>query len=275
MADVTFKFKIVLNSQGSISGPALIEQIEDGINDIGALAAQSNNQSSEAERLANQAVETANNAQSTANNAIATAQSAIEQVGTLNTVVKGWNAQITQAVTSAQSAVQTAGEANTKSDTAVSTANTALSQSQSAVKTAQRAVLDTSAAEERINAAAQQVATDKANVQQNATESAANAGNAASSAQLSEKWATWLGDPEDPENPDKTVDGTEYSAKYYAEQASNTLSETVKVTAQTLSNDQKSQARSNIDAVGSAELMSYLNEYIDGAETQSEAVMSK
>ena len=87
MADVTFKFRIVLNSQGSISGPALIEQLEDGINDIGALAAESNNQSSEAERLANQAVETANNAQSTANNATATAESAIEQVGTLGTVV--------------------------------------------------------------------------------------------------------------------------------------------------------------------------------------------
>ena len=267
MADVTFKFRIVLNSQGSISGPALIEQIEDGINDIGALAAESNNQSSEAERLANQAVETANNAQSTANNATATAESAIEQVGTLNTVVNSWNAQIVQAVTAAQSAVQTAGEANTKSDTAVSTANTALSQSQTAVQTAQQAVLDTSAAEERINAAAQQVATDKANVQHNATESAANAGNAASSAQLSEKWATWLGDPEEPENPDKTVDGTEYSSKYYAKQAANTLSETVKVTAQTLTAEQKQQARTNIDAVSQTELMEILNEYIDGTQT--------
>lgn len=267
MADVTFKFRIVLNSQGSISGPALIEQLEDGINDIGALAAESNNQSSEAERLANQAVETANNAQSTANNATATAESAIEQVGTLGTVVDSWNARITQAVTASQSAVQTAGEANTKSDTAVSTANTALSQSQTAVKTAQQAVLDTSAAEERINAAAQQVATDKANVQQNAAETATNAGNATTSAQLAEKWATWLGDPEEPENPDKTVDGTEYSSKYYAEQAANTLSETVKVTAQTLTDEQKQQARTNIDAVSQTELMEILNEYIDGTQT--------
>ena len=246
MADVTFKFKIVLNSQGSISGPALIEQIEDGINDIGALAAQSNNQSSEAERLANQAVETANNAQSTANNATATAQSAIEQVGTLATVVNGWNAQITQAVTSAQSAVQTAGEANTKSDTAVSTANTALSQSQSAVQTAQQAVVDTGAAEERINAAARQVATDKANVQQNAAESAANAGNAAYSAQLSEKWATWLGDPEEPENPDKTVDGTDYSAKWWAQHAEDIVNDVVHISAQTLTSEQKSQVWTNI-----------------------------
>lgn len=269
MADVTFRFKIVLNSQGSISGPALIEQIEDGINDIGALAAQSNNQSSEAERLANQAVETANNAQSTANNATATAQSAIEQVGTLATVVTGWNAQITQAVTSAQSAVQTAGEANTKSDTAVSTANTALSQSQSAVQTAQQAVVDTSAAEERINAAAQQVATDKANVQQNAAESAANAGNAASSAQLSEKWATWLGDPEEPENPDKTVDGTEYSAKYYAEQAANTLSETVKVTAQTLTQEQKNQVWSNIGLSNSSETVSGVIQIATNSDAQT------
>lgn len=246
MADVTFKFRIVLNSQGSISGPALIEQLEDGINDIGALAAESNNQSSEAERLANQAVETANNAQSTANNATATAESAIEQVGTLGTVVDSWNARITQAVTASQSAVQTAGEANTKSDTAVSTANTALSQSQTAVKTAQQAVLDTSAAEERINAAAQQVATDKANVQQNAAESATNAGNAATSAQLAEKWATWLGDPEEPENPDKTVDGTDYSAKWWAQHAEEVVSDTVHISAQTLTPEQQAQVWTNI-----------------------------
>ena len=142
-----------------------------------------------------------------------------------------------------------------------------MSQSQTAVQTAQQAVLDTSAAEERINAAAQQVATDKANVQQNAAESATNAGNAATSAQLAEKWATWLGDPEEPENPDKTVDGTEYSSKYYAEQAANTLSETVKVTAQTLTAEQKQQARTNIDAVSQTELMEILNEYIDGTQT--------
>lgn len=271
----SFDFHYVCKTTGEIDGLSFLTQTEDAINDVGNLAQQAVNQSAVSGQKVDQAVSTANTALQNSNTALTTANQARDDVVDLSTEVSQLSQNVSTAVSQSQSAVSTANSANTKSDQAVQDSQTAINTANEAKTTAQQAVLDTSAAEERINAAAQQVATDKANVQQNAAESAINAGNAATSAQLAEKWATWLGDPEEPENPDKTVDGTEYSSKYYAEQAANTLSETVKVTAQTLSDDQKSQARTNIDAVGSTELMSYLNEYIDGAETQSEAVMSK
>ena len=268
----SFAFHYVTKTTGEIDGLSFLTQTEDALNDIGQLAQSAYNQSKVAESKIQQALDLATNANTNASTALTTANKASSDVATLTITVNSVSQQAQNAVTVSQNAQQNASQALSQSQQAVTTANEA--------KTiAQEAVTDTTAAEQRVNQAAQ-TAQENAQAAQNSAQGASNAQaqaqTAATAAQdsveLAQKWATWMGDGS---GSDETVDGTDYSAKYYAEQASNTLSETVKVTAQTLSNDQKSQARSNIDAVGSAELMSYLNEYIDGAETQSEAVMSK
>lgn len=139
MAEVSFQFHIVLNSQGSISGPELIQQIEDGINDIGRLAADSNSQSSSAEQKAQQAVTTANSAQSTANNALANSESAIEQVQTLGQTVNSYDSKITSAVGQANSAVTTANAAAASASAAAESASDAKEAAETAASQAQTA----------------------------------------------------------------------------------------------------------------------------------------
>lgn len=245
----SFDFHYKKSPTGELSGKSMKQQTEDAINDIGLYAKQAYDTAVSSDHKSDQAVETANTALQNSNNAYAEALSAKEQVGTLSTTVNKWDAQIRDAVAQSQSAVQTAGEANTKSNTAVSTANNALSQAQSAVQTAQDAVVDTSAAEARINADAAQVAQDKTSAQSSASAAATSAGTAASQAELAERWATWMGDPEDPSEP-VTVDGTEYSSKYYAQQAKSAVNDVnntaVRTVEQNLSEAQQDQALDNL-----------------------------
>ena len=188
MADVTFKFRIVLNSQGSLSGPELITQIEDGINQIGTLAAESDNQSSQALQQAQQAVETANSAQSTANNALANANSAIEQTQTLGQTVAAYDTKITNAVSQATSAVTAANTAVSTANSAVTSANQAKEAAESAASQAQTAATNAassaSAAETAQTAAqtAQEQAQDAQTSAQQAQQQAQEAQQAAEEA---------------------------------------------------------------------------------------------
>lgn len=260
----SFNFHYVCKTTGEIDGLSFLTQTEDAINDVGNLAQQAVNKSVVSEQKVDQAVSTANTALQNSNTAITTANQARDDVADLSTEVSQLSQNVSTAVSQSQSAVSTANSANTKSDQAIQDSQTAINTANEAKTTAQQAVLDTSAAEERINQAvsqAQQYATSAQNSSQSASTSMANS---AISEQNAERWATWMGSEED---PDQTVDGTEYSAKYYAEQAANTLSEVVKVTAQTLTDEQKQQARTNIDAVSQTELIEILNEYIDGTQT--------
>lgn len=178
MADVTFRFHVVLNSQGSISGPELIQQLEDGINEIGSLAAESDSNSEQALQQAQQAVETSNSAQSTANNALAEAESAIEQVQTLGQTVNSYDAKITSAVSQATSAVTSANNAVTTANSAVTSANQAKTEASSAASQAQtsatNAASSAAAAESAQTAAqtAQQQAQDAQNSAQQAQQQA-------------------------------------------------------------------------------------------------------
>lgn len=106
-----FDFHFVPSPTGEISGQEVLKQTEDGINGVGATAAQSEDYSSEALAKAKQAVETANNAQSAASNATAEAEAAQEKVNTLAKVVSGYDEKISDAVTAAQGAVTTANGA--------------------------------------------------------------------------------------------------------------------------------------------------------------------
>ena len=260
----SFAFHYVTKTTGEIDGLSFLTQTEDALNDIGQLAQSAYNQSTVAESKIQQALDLATNANSNASTALTTANKASSDVATLTITVSSVSQQAQNAVTVSQNAQQNASQALSQSQQAVTTANEA--------KTiAQDAVTDTTAAEQRVNQAAQ-TAQENAQAAQNSAQGASNAQaqaqTAATAAQdifgLAQKWATWMGSKGD---PDQTVDGTEYSAKYYAEQAANTLSEAVKVTAKTLTDEQKEQARTNIDAVSGTELMTIFNEYVDGAQT--------
>lgn len=260
----SFDFHYVCKTTGEIDGVSFLTQTEDAINDVGNLAQQAVNKSVVSEQKVDQAVSAANTALKNSNTAITTANQARDDVADLSIEVSQLSQNVSTAVSQSQSAVSTAKSANTKSDQAIQDSQTAINTASEAKTTAQQAVLDTRAAEERIKQAvsqAQQYATSAQNSSQSASTSMANS---AISAQNAERWATWMGSEDD---PDQTVDGTEYSAKYYVEQAADTLSEAVKVTAQTLTAEQKQQARTNIDAVSQTELMEILNEYIDGTQT--------
>ena len=137
----------------------------------------------------------------------------------------------------AQQASQSASSASSSASAAASSESNAASSASAA---------STSAGQASSSAAAAASSASAASVSATAAQQAQIAATAAQdSVELAQKWATWMGSEGD---PDQTVDGTEYSAKYYAEQAANTLSEAVKVTAQTLTDEQKQQARENIGA---------------------------
>lgn len=259
----SFDFHYVCKTTGEIDGLSFLTQTEDALNDVGSLAQQAINQSSESSQKVDQALSTANTALQNANTALTTANQARDDVNDISIEVSQLSQSVSTAVSQSQSAASTANSANTKSDQAIQDSQTAINTANEAKTTAQQAVLDTSAAEERINQAvsqAQQYATSAQNSSQSASTSMANS---AISEQNAERWATWMGDGS---GTDETVDGTEYSAKYYAEQAKETLAGSVQRTAQTLTDEQKQQARTNIDAVSQTDLMNILNEYIDGTQ---------
>lgn len=239
----SFDFHYVCKTTGEIDGLSFLTQTEDVINGVGNLAQQAVNQSVVSEQKVDQAVSTANTALQNSNTAITTANQARDDVADLSTEVSQLSQNVSTAVSQSQSAVSTANSANTKSDQAIQDSQTAINTANEAKTTAQQAVLDTSAAEERINQAvsqAQQYATSAQNSSQSASTSMANS---AISEQNAERWATWMGSEDD---PDQTVDGTDYSAKWWAQHAEDIVNDVVHISAQTLTSEQKGQVWANI-----------------------------
>lgn len=139
MASKEFQFHYVYTPTGSISGPSVLTQTEDAINDLGEYMSQSATNADEALRQAKQAVSTANTAQQNAAEARSTADSALSRVQTLTVTVNSWDGRIKKAESNAANAVTAATEASNNASQAVTTANSALNSAQQAVTTANAA----------------------------------------------------------------------------------------------------------------------------------------
>jgi hypothetical protein len=247
----TFDFHYVYTPTGSISGPSVLTQTEDAINDLGEYMSQSTTNADEALRQAKQAVNTANTAQQNASEARSTADSALSRVQTLTVTVESWDGRVTtaesnaqnavttansalanagqavttansanatsqQAVTTANSALSTATQANTNSTQAVGTASSALTTAQDAVSIARQAVTDTDAIREEINADMETINSQVAAATAQAQTAQSAAAQAQGASDLSERWATSTANRGSEAEPDFTVDGDDYSSKWYA-----------------------------------------------------------
>lgn len=252
----SFAFHYVTKTTGEIDGLSFLTQTEDALNDIGQLAQSAYNQSTVAESKIQQALDLATNANTNASTALTTANKTSSDVATLTITVNSISQQAQNAVTVSQNAQQNSSQALSQSQQAVTTANES--------KTiAQKAVTDTSAAEQRVNQAAQ-TAQENAQAAQNSAQGALNsqtkAQTAATSAQNSveqaQKWATWMGDGE---SADETVDGTDHSAKWWAQHAEDIVNDVVHISAQTLTEAQQEQVLQNLGVFDA--LASLITEY--------------
>ena len=252
MPSEVFQFHYVTAPTGELSGHSFMVQTEDAINAIGQYAYESTADASDALRIAQQAQSTAETASNNASSAVTTANSALTQVRTLQTTVESWNSRIQTAESNAATAVSTANAAVATAGEAVNTANSALTNSTSAVSTANSALETSNAAslsatqavqtanaanstaqnalnvaqQARIDAEADiatmqqlvQEATDQATASKSsAKDSAQSASQSSDYSDLSKQWATKTENTAAEGEPDDfTVDGEEYSSKWYA-----------------------------------------------------------
>ena len=254
----TFDFHYVYTPTGSISGPSVLTQTEDAINDLGEYMSQSTVNADEALRQAQQAVSTANTAQQNATAAVSTADSALSRVQTLTANVEALDGRVTAAEGNAQNAVTTANSVLANAEQAVATANSAAATSQQAVTTAnsalstatqananatqananatqavgtassalttaqnaeaiaRQAVTDTDAIREDINADMETINQQVAAATAQAQTAQSAAAQAQGASDLSEWWATSTANRGSADEPDYTVDGDDYSSKWYA-----------------------------------------------------------
>lgn len=166
-----FTFHYTPTGTEVISGPEVLQQTEDAINEIGEYADQASSNSEEALAISREALQTAQIANSTSSNALAEANAATERVATLKQVVDDWDADIQTAVAASKSAVEA-------STTAVNTANSAQTAAQAAQTAAESSEIN---AQTAANNAAQAVQTAEA-AQQAAETAQGNAQSALASA---------------------------------------------------------------------------------------------
>lgn len=166
-----FTFHYTPTGTGVISGPEVLQQTEDAINEIGEYADQASSTSEEALTISREALQTAQTANSTSSNALAEANAASERVATLKQVVDDWDADIQTAVAASKSAVEA-------STTAVNTANSAQTAAQAAQTAAESSEVN---AQTAANNSAQAVQTAEA-AQQAAETAQGNAQSALASA---------------------------------------------------------------------------------------------
>lgn len=177
MANKKFQFHYTPTGTGVISGPDVLQQTEDAINNIGQYADQASDNSEEALSIAKEARQTAQTANSTSSNALAEANAANEKVATLKQTVDDWDADIQAAIAQSRSAVDA-------STIAVNTANTAQASSASAQTAAQASA---ASAQTAANNAAQAVQT--AQTAQQAAETAEGNAETAQTAALTAQTA--------------------------------------------------------------------------------------
>lgn len=139
MADSKFQFHYTPTGTGVISGPEVLQQTEDAINDVGAYADQASDNSEEALSIAKEARQTAQTANSTSSNALAEANAANEKVETLKQVVDDWDADIQTAIAQSKSAVDASTVAVTTANSAQTSASAAQTAAQGSAASAQTA----------------------------------------------------------------------------------------------------------------------------------------
>lgn len=139
MAKTKFQFHYTPTGTGVISGPDVLKQTEDAINDIGAYADQASDNSSEALSIAKESRQTAQTANSTSSNALAQANAANEKVETLKQTVDDWDADIQTSIAQSKSAIDASTIAVNTSNTAQASAAAAQTAAQSSAASAQTA----------------------------------------------------------------------------------------------------------------------------------------
>ena len=186
-----FEFHYTPTGTGVISGPEVLKQTEDAINEIGEYADNASDNSEEALSIAKEARTTAQTANSTSSNALAVANSANEKVETLKQVVDDWDADIqlsisnsTSALTASSQAIQTANTAVTSSNEAKTSAQTSAQTAQSALNSALQAQNSAESAQNSAESA-QNSAETAQNLAETAQQQAESAQEAAETAQAS------------------------------------------------------------------------------------------
>lgn len=289
-----YVFHYVPTPLGTLSGKSFAQQTEDGINAVAQYVAELGVDASEAIRLATIASKDAESALSVANSAKTESTNALMRVNTVEAdlanalkTVKTAESNAASALSTANAANATAGQAKTTAEAAVTTANSALgtagdaktlaegasstaaaakSAADDAVATAERA--EQTAQEARVDTEAAVAEMEKINAEAaaQAQEAKTQAQNAAASASLSEGNASlaksWANSMEnragEGEEPDYTVDGEEYSAKWYATQAKSNADEalstitTIRESAAAADASAKAAATSQASATASA-----------------------
>lgn len=139
MAKTKFQFHYTPTGTGVISGPEVLKQTEDAINDVGAYADQASDNSSEALSIAKEARQTAQTANSTSSNALAQANAANEKVETLKQTVDDWDADIQTSIAQSKSAIDASTIAVNTSNSAQASAAAAQTAAQSSAASAQTA----------------------------------------------------------------------------------------------------------------------------------------
>ena len=182
MAKTKFQFHYTPTGTGVISGPEVLKQTEDAINDVGAYADQASDNSSEALSIAKEARQTAQTANSTSSNALAQANAANEKVETLKQTVDDWDADIQTSIAQSKSAIDASTIAVNTSNTAQASAAAAQTAAQSSAASAQTAQNNAAQAAETAQgnaetaqAAAQTAQTAAQTAESKAVEAASNA----------------------------------------------------------------------------------------------------
>ena len=182
MADSKFQFHYTPTGTGVISGPEVLQQTEDAINDVGAYADQASDNSSEALSIAKEARQTAQTANSTSSNALAQANAANEKVETLKQTVDDWDADIQTSIAQSKSAIDASTIAVNTSNTAQASAAAAQTAAQSSAASAQTAQNNAAQAVQTAQTAQQAAETAQGNAE-SALTSATTAQTAAENAE--------------------------------------------------------------------------------------------
>lgn len=165
MADSKFQFHYTPTGTGVISGPEVLQQTEDAINDVGAYADQASDNSEEALSIAKEARQTAQTANSTSSNALAEANAANEKVETLKQVVDDWDADIQTAIAQSKSAVDASTVAVTTANSAQTSASAAQTAAQGSAASAQTAANNAAQSLQTAQAAQQAAETAQSNAE--------------------------------------------------------------------------------------------------------------
>lgn len=162
---MAFQFHYTPTGTGVISGPEVLQQTEDAINDIGEYADQASDNSEETLSIATEALETAQTANSTSSNALAEANAATEKVATLKQTVDDWDSDIQTALAQSKSAVDASTIAVTTANSAQTSASEAQTAAQDSAASAQTAANEAAQAVEAAEAAQQAAETAQENAE--------------------------------------------------------------------------------------------------------------